>query len=76
MSRESVFENKGTGFFASPIVAPVCGYFVASLLSRVDESVSKNSKTELSKFRRGTFENSRIEINQTWPSATRYNLQY
>ena len=36
MSRESVFEDKGTGFFASPIVAPVCGYFVASLLSGVD----------------------------------------
>ena len=36
MSRESVFENKGTGFCASPIIAPVCGHFAASLSSRVD----------------------------------------
>ena len=36
MSRESVFENKITGFSASPIMAPFCGHFAASFLSRVD----------------------------------------
>ena len=36
MSRESVFKNKGTGFSTNPIMAPVCGHFAASLLSRVD----------------------------------------